>query len=346
MIVKHAREAARRWVGEVGCKVPGFHGAYFAGSANWLPEDAELPAISDLDVVVVLAGPEPPHKPGKLVYQDVLLEVSYFSSERLRSPEVVLSDYHLAGGFRTRSVIADPSGALTRLQAAVSEGYPQCRWVRRRCAHARDTVLRHLRSFDKAKPLHDQVMSWVFGTGVTTHVLLVAGLKNPTVRSRYVAARALLTEYERLDFYEPVLDLLGCARLSPERVEQHLAAMTEAFDAAAPVIRSPVPFASDLSVGARPIAIDGSQELIVRGLHREAIFWIVVTYTRCRTVLAKDAPAETWERFEPGYRQLLGDLGIVSVADLQRRCDDVSAFLPRVWEVAEEIMAANAGIKE
>jgi len=341
LIVKQAREAARRWVDEARDKIPGFHGAYFAGSANWLPDDAELSASSDLDVVVVLAGPNPPPKPGKLIYQDVLLEVSYFSRERLKSPEAVLSDYHLAGGFRTPSVIADPSGELTRLQAAVSEGYAERRWV-----HARDNALRFLRSLDEAAPLHDQVNAWVFGAGVTTHVLLVAGLKNPTVRKRYLATRALLTEYGRLDFYEPLLDLLGCVQLSSGQVEQHLAPLTEAFDAAAALVRSPVPFASDISVGARPIAIDGSRELIARGLHREAIFWIVVTYTRCRTVFALDAPAETQERFEPGYRQLLGDLGIRSFDDLRRRCDDVLAFLPRVWEVAEEIMAANPGIKE
>ncbi|MBI3971586.1 MAG: hypothetical protein HY332_09890 [Chloroflexi bacterium] len=60
--------------------------------------------------------------------------------------------------------------------------------------------------------------------GVTTYVLLAAGLKNPTVRKRYVAARELLAEYGRLDFHEPFLALLGCAEMDRERVEHHLGA--------------------------------------------------------------------------------------------------------------------------
>jgi hypothetical protein len=52
------------------------------------------------------------------------------------------------------------------------------------------------------------------------------------------------------------------------------------------------------------------------------------------------------DRFTPGYRQLLGDLGITSFADLQQRSEQVKGLLPRVWEVAEAIMAANPGIED
>jgi hypothetical protein len=61
------------------------------------------------------------------------------------------------------------------------------------------------------------VTAWLFATGVTTHVLLVAGLKNPTVRQRYVATRELLADYGRVDFYETLLELLGCAQMSRAR---------------------------------------------------------------------------------------------------------------------------------
>jgi hypothetical protein len=57
------------------------------------------------------------------------------------------------------------------------------------------------------------------------------------------------------------------------------------FDTAKAVIKTPFSFASDISDAAGPIAIDGSRELIERGLHREAVFWIVVTYSRCQKVL-------------------------------------------------------------
>jgi hypothetical protein len=50
-------------------------------------------------------------------------------------------------------------------------------------------------------------------------------------------------------------------------------------------------------------------------------------------------------RFTPGYRRLLGDLGITTFADLARRGEQVKEFLPQVWSVAEAIMAANPEIE-
>ncbi|MHB0877515.1 MAG: hypothetical protein ACYC5O_15870, partial [Anaerolineae bacterium] len=87
MLVGQAKDVARQWVVGEGTKTPGFHAAYFAGSANWLPDDASLPATSDLDVNVIVAGPNAPDKRTKFVYRDVLLEISYLPGDLFRSPE-------------------------------------------------------------------------------------------------------------------------------------------------------------------------------------------------------------------------------------------------------------------
>ncbi len=346
MRVTQAKGVARQWVLEEASTAPGFAGAFYHGSTNWLPDDAPLPATSDLDIMVVLDEPDPPVKPGKFRYQGVLLEVSYLPSNQVWSPDRVLGQYYLAGSFRIPSIILDPSGRLTTLQTAVSKAYAKRQWVSRRCEDARDRILRNLQSLDAAAPFHDQVTAWLFATGVTTHVLLVAGLKNPTVRRRYVAVRQLLAEYGQSPFYPTLLELLGCARMSRVQVEQHLAALAEAFDEAKEVIKTPFPFAADLSDQARPIAIEGSRELIARGDHREAIFWMVATYSRCEKVLHHDAPTAMQGKYTTGYRHLLDDLGIATVADLQRRGEQIKEFLPQVWRVAEAIMAANQGIEE
>ncbi|MCH8294706.1 hypothetical protein IH992_26780 [Candidatus Poribacteria bacterium] len=345
MIVKHAKDVARQWVIEEASKSPSFYGAFYHGSTNWLPDDAVLPATSDVDVMVVLADPNPPDKLGKFIYRDVILEVSYLPSHQFQSPDQILGQYHMAGSFRTPSIILDASGQLTKLHAAVSEDYAKRKWVYKRCEHARDKVLRNLQGLNESEPFHDQVVGWLFATGVTTHVLLVAGLKNPTVRRRYVAAQELLADYSRLDFYEILLSMLGCAQMSRGRVEHHLATLIDVFDVAKTMVKTPFFFASDISDIARPIAIDGSLKLIERGYHREAIFWIVATYSRCQKVLYHDAPVEIQDRFSLGYRQLLGDLGITSFADLQQRNEQVKALLPRVWEEAEAIIAANPEIE-
>ncbi|NJO84547.1 MAG: hypothetical protein HC828_18440 [Blastochloris sp.] len=346
MLVKHAKAAARQWVLEEAGKIPGFAGAFYHGSTNWLPDDADLPATSDVDIMVVLADSEPPVKLGKFLYRAVLLEVSYLPQDQLQAPAQILGNYHLAGSFCTPSIIADPSGRLTPLQTAVARDYAKRQWVTKRCEHARDKVLNNLQALDEPAPFHDLVTAWLFAAGVVTHVLLVAGLKNPTVRQRYVAVRALLTDYGHLDVYQPLLELLGCAQMSRERVEQHLVALADVFDVAKAVIKTPFFFASDISDSARPIVIDGSRALIEQGLHREAIFWMVATYSRCQKVLHHDAPIELQERYAPGYAHLLADLGITSVADLQQRSDQVRNLLPREWEVAESIIATNADIEE
>jgi len=345
VIVKHAKAVARRWVREEASTTPGFLGAFFHGSTNWLPDENILPESSDVDVMVVSADP-PPVKLGKFRYRGVLLEISYMPSHQLQSADTVLGQSHLAGSFQSPSIIADPSGRLTQLQAIVSRDFAKRQWVEKRCEHARDKVLRNLKNLNASAPFHDQVLPWLFATGVTTHMLLVAGLKNPTVRRRYVATRELLADYGFLDFHETLLEMLGCERMGRERAEQHLAALADAFDAAKTAIKTPFFFASDISDVARPIAIEGSKELIEYGYHREAVFWIGVTYSRCQAVLFHDAPADVQDRHSKGYQRLLGELGIASYSDLRQRGDQVKQCLPQVWEVAQAIMAANPRIED
>ena len=346
MLVREAKDFARQWVREEAAGLPGFNGAFLAGSINWLPDGAELPATSDVDLMIVLDDVTgPPSKRGKFIRREAIVDVTYVSSDQFQSAETILGDYHRAGSLRSPTIILDPSGDLTRLQAAVSKGYAKRRWVLKRCEHARSHALRYVGMLRESDQLHDQVPAWSFAAGITTDVLLTAGLRNPTVRRRYVDVRQLLTEYGHGDFYETLLDPLGCALMSRTRVEHHLSMLTEAFDAAKNVVKTPFLFAADISDAARLIAIGGSRELIERELHREAVFWIVVTYSRCQKVFHHDAP-ELRDRFDPGYRELLADLGVASFADRQRRTEQIEELLPQVWEVAQAIMAATPAIED
>lgn len=131
--------------------------------------------------------------------------------------------------------------------------------------------------------------------------------ENPTVRTRYMAVRELLADYGHLGFHESLLELLSVAQMSRDRVGRHLATLTGIFDRATRAIKTPFPFATDISDAARPMTIDGTLEMIDRGYHREAMFWIAVTHSRCRKVILRDAPAEMTHTFRDGYRELVGD---------------------------------------
>jgi hypothetical protein len=107
MKVREARAVASRWVAAHAGAIPGFAGAFLSGSVIWLPAEEELPATSDVDVLVVTADHPPPPKLGKLPYGGLLVEVSFLSWEQLGGSERVLGSYHLAGSFRTDTVLAD-----------------------------------------------------------------------------------------------------------------------------------------------------------------------------------------------------------------------------------------------
>ena len=346
MRVDDARRLAQEWVDRHAVNVPGFHGAYIAGSTNGLPGEAILPGTSDIDIMVVLAATHVPAKPGKFLYHGVLLEATYLPTDLVENAEHVLGHYHLAASLRRPTILADPGGHLTRLQSAVHAEFARRKWVERRCEQAHETVLTRLASVIEDRSFEEQVMSWLFAAGGLPHVLLVAGLRNPTVRRRYEAARVLLGEYGYEASYPGLLELLDPEGINGEQTMRHLETVGEAFDVASSVISTPFPFAADISAAARPVAIDGSREMIQQGRHREALFWIVATIARCQMVLHADAPPPMSARWDGAFQDLLADLGIRSIVDLGQRCEHIRDALPQVDGLAVNLMDANPEIHD
>jgi hypothetical protein len=346
MNVKQVKDIVHRWVLEEASHLPGFAGAFIAGSTNWLADDAPFPTTSDVDVKIVLTDSNLPASYQKQAYQGVQIDVSYMSSDQIQSPDMILSNYYLAYHFTTPNIISDPSGQLTKIHAVVSKEFARRKWVNQRCDHARNQVLKSLQWLQESQPFHDQVFTWVYPTSTLNHVLLVAGLQNPTVRRMFAATRDLLTTYNLLPFHETLLTLLGSVDLGLAQAENHLAATVEIFNVAKEVIKTPFFGSTNISDNGRSIAIGSSQTLIERGYHREAIFGIILTHTWCQKALYNDAPTALQEQFKPAYQQLMNDLGITSPAALQQRHAQVEEYLPHVWEVAQTVMAAHPDIKE
>jgi len=309
-----------------------------------MSNEAELATDSDLDVAIVADNADPSRKPGKLSHRGALLEIAVFPWSWFESVDELSSSYHLAEGLRQNTIIEDPTGELRERQLQVTRSFREEVWVRRRYQNASNKVENFLSGIDPSAPWTDQILAWLFATGVTTHVLLVAALRNPTVRLRYLATREVLSQYGASDAYDALLDLLGCAEFKPERVQHHLQALARNFDAAIKVAKTHFPFSSDITPLARPIAIDGSRKLIDSGDHREAIFWVVATFARCDKILAADAPPSIHQEFAPAFDEILTDLGILSPPDLLNRGERVRRFLPILWKITEEIIAANSDV--
>ncbi len=346
MLVRDAREVARDWVAEEASGVPSFAGAMFRGSIVEMAEDATFTATSDVDLAEFHTGDEQPERRGKFLRDGLIFEVSARLLDQLPGPDEVLSTYRAAGGFRTSSVISDPTGRLGELSASVERDFAKRRWVEKRVEDARANCLGYVEKVGEDRPFHEQVTAWLFAAGITTHVILAAGLRNPTVRKRFFAAREVLSGFGHLDFYESLLGLQGSQKLSSHQVRGHLTTLTGVFDKTAALGPVAHRFSSDISELARPIAIDGSLELIEQGFHREAVFWIVATYARCLGILDLAGSAELAAKFLPGLMRLLHDLGIGSADDLKHRAEQVREELPNVMDVAVAIMDRHAGIRE
>ena len=335
MKVGAARTAAVDWVERHAAGQSGFVGAYFSGSTVYLPDHAKVPIGSDVDVMVINEREEASHR-SKFIHRGTLIEASHHPWSLFASLDTIPSAHSL----RFDSIIADPSGRLAKVQSAVARDYAEPGRVRRCSQNLWREIRQALHELDSSASWPDQVMGWAFRISWTALLLLVAAVRNPTVRLRYLAARDVLIEYRLSDVYPDLLNLLGCLDLTPDRADHHLDELIQTFDIAARVARTKFVFSSDITPIARPVAIDGTREQIRQGNHREVVFWLVATYSRCHKILATDAPELERER-SPAFEAMLGDLGLQSPADLARRAETAIAFLPALWEATQAILAAD-----
>lgn len=354
-----ARAIARDWVRERSWS--DLIGAFLTGSAAVGPGDRELAPNSDVDLILVTAG-EASSKIGKRWHamdgsgSGVLLDVSSLSVDDLDVESIAGTSY-LAPFFTAEVIIDDPTGQLAALSEQVRPLVHQPAWVRRRVAEVRTKIIHGLDADDPTAPLAMQTLGWVFPASLPTVMLLVAAGRPPTVRTRYLRCRELLTsstgawEWLRrpgsslrapLELYERLLEVLGCRHATPEAVRHHLAALAETLRVTVAHARTPYPFSSDLRPGTWHLVLDGSTELVEAGWHREAVWYLLVTYARCLLVLAADAPhdlaAEHEQRLTAAVEELIG----FRTGDGPRRGETLRAQLPVVDALAEALVLGNA----
>lgn len=346
MLVRDAKQVAQQWVRAEASRQPDLYGAFVSGSTSTMPDDAPLPAASDVDVKLVWDRPAVPLDPQKFRYRGVILEISDAARADFASAEAVLANYHTAVHFTHPALLLDPTGHLTAIQPIVAREYARRYWVQRRCEHARTSLLTSLTWLTPTAPLHDQVFTLLYAVLMTAHIVLVTDLRNPTVRKSLVGSGQILARYGHAPLHERVLAILGSAALDRPQVESLLAACAEVFDIAQAIWTTPFPYASNVSACARPIAIGGTQELISAGFPREAVLWLGAIHTWAQTALSLDAPEAVQCRCTPVYERLLEALGVPTSKAVAERVGQIRDLLPELWQVAEEIIATNPALQE
>lgn len=343
MRIDEARTRAADWVSfqAMGTEVTG---AFFSGSSLDARPLDELSPDSDIDLVLVVTG-EVPEKRGKVNVDGLALDVSYLARDAVADPARVARTFYLAPSFRTNAIVLDRDGQLGRVADHVRRVFADPPVLRDRCADVLERMDARLAAVAQARSWAERLLLWVFAASLPTQVLLVAGLRNPTVRLRYRATRELLADRGLAERYPELLAHLGAEALTPSVVREQLARLPAVFDAAAAltsdpgVQTQPVP-ASDLGPAGRAVALAGSERLIEAGDHREAVFWLIVTFLRAQLVLDAAAEPGVAARYRATVAEAVAALtGLRTPDDLALRTELVVQFRSRLLSTADVLVS-------
>lgn len=318
---------------------PFIRGAYLAGSVAELHPDDEIGSCSDIDIMMPIDSPAR-DKPGKIPYNSFIIEGTFIPWGELRDPERSMANYHVAHGLHHNLVLADQTGELTALCEYIAAEFPKPERIRARVDNVITKIESNLNGFRTDVPVERQCMGLLFTAGILTHAVLVAAMRNPTVRMRYRAVRDVLIPAGRSAEYEELMRVAGFADFTAEEAETYLADMASLFDAVEPLRRTRFPFTSDLCAEMRPTAVDDLSTMIRSGSHRETLFWLCATYTRLMQQAAYDAP-ELYNEEMPSFLRLMKRVGLGTPEARLRRAEAIRAALPGIRALCEQIITES-----
>jgi hypothetical protein len=336
-------EIAREWVEVYGSQIPGFCGAHLMGGLNYAAKDASFPAYKDVDMNIVLQGSED-WDVHDLNYKGLILEYGSVGVDAYRSPETVLADPRLASNLAVNSILSDPTGMLASLHEVVAKEYPRRQWVQARCDDEKSAASKALEDLSKAGSSAEALLySNNFGNNLAG-LVAAASLKPPTHRRGLILMKELLATWGRPEIHEETLNVLGYASLSRMQVESFHRDSIIAFDRAVEVCRSPVPYRFKLHTFVRPYFVEGVQEMIDEGNHREAMYWTMACLFISNNAIQADAPESEKSRFQARFDQIVAALGWKTPGDIASRCQQAAALKENLFQAADFIMSRNPEI--
>jgi hypothetical protein len=348
-------DLVKAWVDMRVKHTPGFLGAHLMGGITSMASGETFPTYRDVDLHLIFRDDiKMPGQNVETLYKGLMIEAGFRQQKDYRSPEVVLADPVIASHMAVPSIVYDPTGWLTRLQEAVAQEYAQPRWIQVRCEAEKRQAFGWL---ERAASLLDPITALnLLGYTCTfvSGVLALASLQPITGRRGLVQMRRILEGQGRLDLHERLLAVIGVAHLSREQVECALRDAAEVFDIAVRVKRTPHPFGHKMYAHLRPYLVEGTQEMIREGYHREAAGWVMAYYASSIQIIQTDAPSQLTpdrqEKFENYLCQFEfdGERGLCrprrSGAEAWRvRIEQGKAVFLDVFTLADEIIARHKG---
>jgi len=245
-------------------------------------------------------------------------------------------------------ILLDPTGRLAAVADAVKPEYRRRRHAQRRLAQVLQ-LLEAISAHPRAPDLPTLAPCWrnvalALAVMLAAVAPLVAALRVPTVRRSLVVAREVLAEAGREDLADGLLRLAGSATLSRAEVEEQVAELWAAYDAAVAARRTPVVMDWNVSREARALERAAIGELISEGRHREAACPLLQLRTAVQGILENDGNEEVLAWSRAGYGRLLTALGIGNDDAFHARAEALQAFGPDLRKGCEELLAQNPAV--
>jgi hypothetical protein len=336
-----AIEIARDWVARYAAGDPGFRAAHLMGGITRMAADDELPADSDLDLMLLVDRPTTSKDPIDELYRSVAIEAGLRGIDGYDAAEKILANPEAADHIAMGGIISDLTGLLTDLQPTVAREFSRRRWVTARCDEEKRRYEICLTAATATQVPVECMLQLMLAMHNLASLLSVALVVPPTHRKFFIQLREQVAAIGRPELAEAALAAFGSAGMTQTQVTMYAELAAEAFDRALVVKRTPAPFDFKLRPHLRPYTVEWSQRMLQRGEHREVMPWIAAGLAVSTIVLLNDAP----EGERPGYaaqlQDMLHDLGYGTSAARSERLERATVLAKSMYAVADEVVASR-----
>jgi hypothetical protein len=343
MDVGEARAIAARWVADEVARAPReLLGALTFGSINWMASTEPFPPTSDVDLLMLVPEVDPVrHRVRKRACAGVVVEPFFLPRERLTSAEALLADFGLAPNLVAGTVLFDPEGILSRVQATMAPDFPRRHWIRRRCRSRRDEALSLIAALEASDSI-------VILNAVAFHALLalaqmplIADLQNPTVKKALVKARDVLARYDMPHEHAAMLRLLGADALDGDAILSASSHCASALDEACAWLRTPFPPDNHVSVHSRSALEVDVPARVAQGVGREIFLWIAYLHSCAMIAIENDAPPEVAACARRAYLGDMARIGAATTTEARAKMLACRPAIERMTTVCDDIVARN-----
>lgn len=298
---KEVKQVARDWLDKYRHSIKGLIGAYFSGSLSNMDNEAQFPFYSDIDIKLVVEDSQTLSElHDKVKFNGYLIDWAVRDKSKFSSPEAILGDRYISQDLFATDIIFDKDGWLSKCQQIIRNSFSEPVNIALRCNQCLENINRAFKNYDYLLiyPLAELVA--------------VTNCRRIHIRRLLEETYCIFKEQDRIDLQELLLELLGSREMTRQDVLQDLDTFMKAFDFAV-TLKNLSGFPGDFNIRTyvRPYIYHSTLDMIERGQHREAVWWLLENYNSVARALMHNDVAIS-NKFIQNHMDFLNRLGILT----------------------------------